>query len=40
MQEFIDVIYGYVWSPALVYLAPGAGVFFSVLTRFVHDLPA
>jgi AGCS family alanine or glycine:cation symporter len=36
MQEFIDLINSYVWSPALVYLLLAAGLFFSVLTRFVQ----
>ena len=36
MQELVDTINSYVWSPALVYLALGTGLFFSVLTRFVQ----
>src|SRR5210317_2053004 len=36
MQEFIDQINSYVWSPALVYLCLAAGLFFSILTRFVQ----
>lgn len=36
MQEFIDLINSYVWSPVLVYLLLAAGLFFSVLTRFVQ----
>ena len=36
MQEFVDLINSYVWSPALVYLLLAAGLFFSVLTRFVQ----
>ena len=36
MQEFVDQINSYVWSPALVYLCLAAGLFFSILTRFVQ----
>jgi len=36
MQEFVDSVNAVVWSPALVFLALGAGLFFSVLTRFVQ----
>jgi len=36
MQEIVSGINGWVWSPALIYLALGAGLFFSVLTRFVQ----
>ncbi len=36
MQEIIATINGLVWSPALIYLCLGAGLFFSVLTRFVQ----
>ena len=36
MQEFVDNVNGVVWSSALIYLALGAGLFFSVLTRFVQ----
>ena len=36
MQEIVDQINGYVWSPALVYLCLGAGLFYTVLTRFVQ----
>lgn len=36
MQEIISVINGWVWSPALIYLCLGAGLFFSVLTRFMQ----
>lgn len=36
MQEFVDSVNAWVWSPALIYLALGAGLFFSVLTRFVQ----
>ena len=36
MQELVNTLNGYIWSPALIYLCLGAGVFFSVLTRFVQ----
>ena len=36
MQAIVDQINSYVWSPALVYLCLAAGLFFSILTRFVQ----
>ncbi|MEM7705748.1 MAG: alanine/glycine:cation symporter family protein [Pseudomonadota bacterium] len=36
MQSFVDALSGLVWSPALIYLCLGAGLFFSVVTRFVQ----
>ena len=36
MQEIVSTINGYVWSSALIYLCLGAGLFFSVLTRFAQ----
>jgi len=36
MQELVDNINAVVWSSALIYLALGAGLFFSILTRFVQ----
>jgi AGCS family alanine or glycine:cation symporter len=36
MQEIVDTINVWVWSPALIYLCLGTGLFFSVLTRFVQ----
>ena len=36
MHEIVSAINGYVWSPALIYLCLGAGLFFSILTRFVQ----
>jgi alanine or glycine:cation symporter, AGCS family len=36
MQEIVDFLNGIIWSPVLVYLCLGAGLFFSVLTRFVQ----
>jgi len=36
VQQIVNTINGYVWSEALIYLALGAGLFFSILTRFVQ----
>ena len=36
MQDIVNTVSGLVWSPALIYLCLGAGLFFSVLTRFVQ----
>ncbi|MBL0712010.1 MAG: alanine:cation symporter family protein [Colwellia sp.] len=36
MQELVNTINGYIWSSALIYLCLGAGLFFSILTRFVQ----
>ena len=36
MQEIVNTINGYIWSPYLIYLCLGAGVFFSILTRFAQ----
>ncbi|WP_440876737.1 alanine/glycine:cation symporter family protein [Thalassotalea sp. PLHSN55] len=36
MQDFVNTLNGFIWSPWLIYLCLGAGVFFSVLTRFVQ----
>jgi len=36
MHEVVSAINSWVWSPALVYLCLGAGLFFSILTRFVQ----
>ena len=36
MQEIVATINGYVWSGALIYLCLGAGLFFSIITRFVQ----
>jgi AGCS family alanine or glycine:cation symporter len=36
MQQIVDQINSYVWSPALVYLCLAAGLVFSILTRFVQ----
>jgi AGCS family alanine or glycine:cation symporter len=36
MQEIVDSLNGIIWSPVLVYLCLGAGLFFSILTRFAQ----
>lgn len=36
MQSILDFLNGIIWSPALIYLLLAAGLFFSVLTRFVQ----
>ena len=36
MQEAVNTINGFIWSNALIYLCLGAGLFFSILTRFVQ----
>lgn len=36
MQSIIDSINGVIWSPFLVYLCLGAGLFYSIRTRFVQ----
>ena len=36
MDAFISTINSYVWSPALVYLCLGVGLYFSVRTRFMQ----
>jgi len=36
MQSIVDTLNGYIWSNYLIYLALGAGAFFSILTRFVQ----
>jgi AGCS family alanine or glycine:cation symporter len=36
MQSFFETINSWVWSPALVYLCLGAGLYFSVRTRFMQ----
>lgn len=34
MQELVNTLNGWVWSNALIYLCLGAGLFYSILTRF------
>lgn len=36
MEAIVSQLNGIVWSPALIYLCLGAGLFYSVLTRFVQ----
>ncbi len=36
MQDIVATINGYIWSSALIYLCLGAGLFFSILTRFAQ----
>ncbi|TWV84862.1 sodium:alanine symporter family protein [Moraxella sp. VT-16-12] len=36
MESFINELNGIIWSPALIYLCLGAGLFYSILTRFVQ----
>jgi len=36
MQEIVGTINSWIWSPALIYLLLGVGLFFSILTRFVQ----
>ncbi len=36
MQDLVNTINGIIWSPALIYLCLGAGLFFTVLTRGVQ----
>jgi len=36
VQELVNSLNSFIWSPALIYLCLGAGVFFSIVTRFVQ----
>jgi AGCS family alanine or glycine:cation symporter len=36
MESIVDALNGIIWSPALIYLCLGAGLFYSILTRFVQ----
>ncbi len=36
MQDLVNFLNGIIWSPALVYLCLGAGLFYSIITRFVQ----
>lgn len=36
MQSFVDFLNGIIWSPVLIYLCLGAGLFYSITTRFVQ----
>ena len=36
MYEIVNFLNGIIWSPALIYLCLGVGLFFSIVTRFVQ----
>ncbi len=36
LQKIVDAVYGYVWGYPLVILCLGAGIFFSIRTRFLQ----
>ncbi|RAH31573.1 alanine/glycine:cation symporter family protein [Vibrio vulnificus] len=36
MQSLVDFLNGIIWSPVLIYLSLGAGLFYSIVTRFVQ----
>ncbi len=36
MEQLIDILNGWIWSPALIYLCLGAGLFYSLITRFMQ----
>ena len=36
MEGLVDLVNGIIWSPALVYLCLGAGLFYYIMTRFVQ----
>ena len=36
MQAFADLLNDIIWSPALIYLCLGAGLFYSIITRFLQ----
>lgn len=36
MQAIVDALNGVIWSPALIYLCLGVGLFYSIMTRFVQ----
>lgn len=36
MESFVASLNGIIWSPALIYLCLGAGLFYSIVTRFVQ----
>lgn len=36
MENFINTLVGYIWSDALVYLALGVGIYFTIMTRGVQ----
>jgi AGCS family alanine or glycine:cation symporter len=36
VEELVNSINSVIWSPALIYLCLGTGLFFTVVTRFVQ----
>ncbi|MGM8898882.1 MULTISPECIES: alanine/glycine:cation symporter family protein [unclassified Psychrobacter] len=36
MESLVNLVNGIIWSPALIYLCLGAGLFYSIMTRFVQ----
>jgi len=36
VQDIVNTLNGFIWSPALIYLCLGTGLFFTVITRFVQ----
>ena len=36
MNEIVNAINGVIWSPALIYLCLGVGLYFSLRTRFLQ----
>ena len=36
MNELVSTLNGWIWSPALIYLCLGAGLYFSIRTRFMQ----
>lgn len=36
MEQLVNTLNAYIWSPYLIYLCLGAGIFFSILTRFAQ----
>ncbi|KKO46472.1 sodium:alanine symporter [Arsukibacterium ikkense] len=36
MEAFVNALNGIIWSPALIFLCLGAGLFYSILTRFAQ----
>ena len=36
MEGLVNLVNGIIWSPALIYLCLGAGLFYSIMTRFVQ----
>ncbi|WP_201617429.1 alanine/glycine:cation symporter family protein [Psychrobacter urativorans] len=36
MEGLVEIVNGIIWSPALIYLCLGAGLFYSIMTRFVQ----